>query len=83
MIDETSSSSCSSSWSFIDSIKNEVHTVHNLISQINSGMAPREKKVQPKIAERRTKELYSRFNQGKITVEEFLHQLSFFVTNEK
>jgi hypothetical protein len=32
-------------WSFINSIENEVHTVHNLISQINSGMAPREKKL--------------------------------------
>ena len=69
-------------WSFIDSIQNEVHTVHDLISQINSGMTPREKKSQSKIVERRTKELYSRFNQGKITVEELLHQLSFFVTNE-
>jgi hypothetical protein len=70
-------------WSFIDSIKNEVHTVHNLVSQINSGMAPREKKSQSKIVERRTAELYSRFNQGKITVEELLHQLSFFVTTKK
>lgn len=30
-------------WSFIDSIKNEVQTVHDLVSQINSGMEPREK----------------------------------------
>ena len=70
-------------WAFIDSIKNEVHTVHNLISQINSGMTPREKKTQSKIVERRIKELYSRFSQGKITVEELLHQLSFFVTTKK
>jgi len=37
-------------YSFIDSIENEVHAVHNLISQINSGMTPREKKINPKLS---------------------------------
>jgi hypothetical protein len=30
-------------WLFIDSIRNEVQTVHDLIAQIDSGMRPREK----------------------------------------
>ena len=70
-------------WAFIDSIRNEVHTVRDLISQINCGMQPREKRNQSKIVERRIKELYDRFDNNKITVDQLLHQLSFFVANEK
>ena len=42
-------------WLFIDSIRKEVNTIHDLILQINSGMRPREKRSQSKIAEQRTK----------------------------
>jgi hypothetical protein len=36
-------------WLFIDSIRNEVQTVHDLTAQIDSGMQSREKKVNPKL----------------------------------
>jgi hypothetical protein len=69
-------------WSFIDSIKNEVQTVHDLIAQINSGMRPREKKNQSKIVEGRIRELYSRFDNKKIAVESLLQELSFYVVHQ-
>lgn len=70
-------------WEFIDSIRKEVHTVHDLITQVNCGMQPREKRSQSKIAERRIKELYNRFDHNQITADELLQKLSFFVANEK
>ncbi len=70
-------------WVFIDSIRNEVQTVHDLIAQIDSGMRPREKKTQPNIVEGRIKELYNRFNNKKIKVESLLQELSFFVVHQK
>ena len=70
-------------WHFIDSIREEVHTILDLIQQINSGMPPRTKRSQTKTSERRIKELYDRFNQNKITVQELLRGLSFYVANEK
>ncbi len=69
-------------WLFIDSIRNEVHTVHDLICQINSGMRPREKKSQSKIVEQRVKELYNRFYDEKITIESLLRELSFYVVHQ-
>ena len=68
-------------WLFINSIQNEVHTVHDLIRQINSGMRPREKKTQSKLVEQRVQELYNRFNNKKITVEFLLQELSFYVAH--
>ncbi|CAF3721007.1 unnamed protein product [Rotaria sordida] len=70
-------------WHFIDSIREEVHTIHDLIQQINSGMPPRTKRSQTRTSERRIKELYDRFNQNKITVQELLRGLSFYVANKK
>jgi len=70
-------------WVFIDSIRKEVHTIHDLIQQINSGMAPRTKRSQTRTAEQRMKELYYRFNQNKITVYDLLRSLSFYVANQK
>ena len=70
-------------WLFMDSIRKEVHTIHDLIQQINSGMPPRTKRSQTRIAEQRMKELYDRFNQNKITVQELLRSLSFYVANQK
>jgi hypothetical protein len=60
-----------------------VQTVHDLITQIDSGIRPREKKTQSKIVERRLKELYDRFNNKKITVESLLQELNFFVVHQK
>ncbi len=68
---------------FIDSIRNEVPTVHDLITQINSGTRPREKKTQSKIAEGRIKVSYGRFNNKKIKIESLLQELSFFVVHQK
>ncbi len=36
-------------WLFIDSIRNEVQTVHDFIAPIDSEMQPREGKVNPKL----------------------------------
>ena len=69
-------------WLFIDSIRNEVHTVHDLISQINSGMQPREKKTQSKLVQQRVKELYDRFQNKKITIESLSRELSFYVVHQ-
>jgi len=52
-------------WLFIDSIRTEAQTVHELIAQIDSGIRIREKKTQSKIVEGRIKELYDRFNNKK------------------
>ncbi len=57
-------------------------TVHSLITQINSGMCPRTKRLQTRIAQDRTKELYDRFNNNTITVQQLLEELSFFVPND-
>ncbi|CAF2612933.1 unnamed protein product [Rotaria sp. Silwood2] len=70
-------------WLFMDSIRKEVHIIHNLIQQINSGMPPRTKRSQTRTAEQRMKELYNRFNQSKITVQDLLRGLSFYVANQK
>jgi len=69
-------------WSFIDSIKKEVQTVHDLIAQINCGMRPREKKTQSKLVEGRIRELYNRFDNKTITVESLLQELSFYVVHQ-
>ncbi len=66
-------------WIFVNSLKKEIHTAHDLICQINSGMKPREKKTQSKLIEQRIKELYNRFNHQKISVESLLKELSFYV----
>ena len=36
-------------WLFIDSIRKEVNTIHDLILQINSGMRPHENDLNPKL----------------------------------
>ncbi|CAF2982191.1 unnamed protein product [Rotaria sp. Silwood2] len=69
-------------WHFIDSIRKEVNTIHDIITQINVGMGPRTKRLKSRITEQRTKELYDRFNNNQITVQELLHGLSFFVAKE-
>ncbi|CAF1527819.1 unnamed protein product, partial [Rotaria sordida] len=61
----------------------EVNTIHDLIIQINSGMGPRTKRIKFRIAEQRTKELYNRFNNNQIKVEELLRGLSLFVVDAK
>jgi len=68
---------------FIDAIRKQVNTVHSLIVQINNGMCPRTKRLLPRIARDRTHELYDRFNNNTITVEELLKELSFFVPNDQ
>ncbi|CAF3352145.1 unnamed protein product [Rotaria sp. Silwood1] len=70
-------------WVFMDSLRKEINTIHDLIVQINTGMKPRSKRSQSKIAEQRMKELYDRFNNNKITAQDLLRGLSFFVANEK
>jgi len=70
-------------WMFIDSLRKEVNTIHDLIIQINSGMGPRTKRSKVRLAEQRTKELYDRFNNNQIHVEELLRGLSLFVANAK
>ena len=42
-------------------------------------MLPRTKRSQTRTSERRIEELYDRFNQNKITVQELLRALSFYV----
>ncbi len=69
-------------WYFIDAIRKEVDTVHSLIVQINSGMRPRKKRLITRIAQDRTNELYDRFNNNTITMQQLLHELSFFVPND-
>ncbi|CAF1585215.1 unnamed protein product [Rotaria sordida] len=54
-----------------------------LIIQINSGMGLRTKRIKFRIAEQRTKELYDRFNNNQIKVEELLRGLSLFVVDAK
>ena len=70
-------------WVFIDSIRKEVDTVHDLIIQVKSGMQPRTKRSNSRIAENRMEELYNRFRNNRITVNELLHGLSFFVAHSK
>ncbi|CAF4480748.1 unnamed protein product [Rotaria socialis] len=50
-------------------------TVHNLIFQINSGMEPRAKRPESKIAEQHMKELYERFDNKQIDPQELLKEL--------
>ena len=66
-------------WCFIDSLKKEVDTVHQLIFQIEVGMEPRIKRTQSRLAEKRISELYARFNNETITAKDLLRGLSFFV----
>ncbi|CAF1623485.1 unnamed protein product [Didymodactylos carnosus] len=70
-------------WAFIDSIRKEVDTVHDIIIQINSGMRPRTKRPKSRIVEQRMKELYDRFHNNQITVHDLLRRLSFFVAHAK
>ena len=70
-------------WSFIDSIRREVHIVHNLIFQIDCRMQPREKRTQSKTVERRIKELYNRCDNNEISIDQILQKLSLYVANEK
>jgi len=44
-------------------------------------MTPREKKLQSKLVDKRMKELYDRFKNGKITIECLLKELSFYVVH--
>jgi hypothetical protein len=53
-----------------------------MILQVNIGMDPRTKKKNSRIAEQRTNELYNRFNNNQIIVQELLHGLTFSVANE-
>ncbi|CAF0881500.1 unnamed protein product [Adineta ricciae] len=70
-------------WLFIDSIRNEVCTTHDIIFQINSGMEPRIKRPKTRLAERRIEELYRRFEMDQITARELLRGLSLFVAHKK
>ncbi|CAF4309143.1 unnamed protein product [Rotaria magnacalcarata] len=70
-------------WLFINSIRKEVSTVHDLITQVNTGMQPRTKRLKSRIAEQRITELYNRFNNNQITPHDLLRELSSFVANEK
>lgn len=70
-------------WRFIDAIQKEVDTVHSMINQINSGMPMRMKKTKSRISERRMKELYDRFHEKRMTIEDLLRGLSFFVAHKK
>ncbi len=53
----------------------------HMLHQINSRIGPRTKREKTRIAEQRTKEVYDRFNNNKITVQKLLCGLSFFATN--
>jgi len=68
-------------WEFIKSLKDEVQIVHDSITQINSGMAPQEKKLQSKLVIKRVQELYDRFKNGKITIETLLKEHLFYVSH--
>ncbi len=46
-------------------------------------MSPRIKRLLTRIIRYRTNELYDRFNNNTITVEELLKELSFFVPNDQ
>ena len=70
-------------WVFIDAIQKEVYTVHNLIFQINIAMKPRAKQPKYKIVEQHMKELYERFDNKEIHLQQLLKQLSFFVASVK
>ena len=70
-------------WLFIDSIRKEVSIAHDLITQVNTGMQPRTKRSNSRIAEQRITELYNRFNNNQIIPQDLLRGLSFFVANEK
>ena len=70
-------------WLFIDSIRKEVDTIHDLISQIHSGMQPNSKRKMTNIVQRRMEELYERFNNRTISIEELLRGLSLFVAHKK
>jgi hypothetical protein len=64
---------------FIDSIRREVNTIHNLILGINSGMRPREKRPLSKTVEETIQELYDRFDKNNIAERELLRELSFLL----
>ncbi|CAF1532431.1 unnamed protein product [Adineta ricciae] len=70
-------------WAFIDSIQNEIDTIHSLVVQIASGMQPQTKRSKSRIVQQRVKELYDRFDNGKISIHDLLHRLSFFVAHEQ
>ncbi|CAF1401753.1 unnamed protein product [Adineta ricciae] len=70
-------------WIFMDSIRHETNTIHDLIQQIHSGMPPRTKRSQTRTAQQRMTELCNRFNQNEITMRDLLRGLSFYVANQK
>ncbi len=65
-------------WLFIDSIRTEAQTVHELIAQIDSGTRIREKKLNPKLLKDELKNYMIASTIKKITVESLLSELSFF-----
>lgn len=69
-------------WSFIDSLRKEIDTVHTLIYQIQVGMQPRTKRFQSKLMENRIQQLYHRFDSETITVNDLLRGLAFFVVHK-
>jgi hypothetical protein len=68
---------------FIDSLRTQVNTIHDLIIQINIEMGPRTKRSKVRLGEQWTKELYDRFNNNQINVKELFRGLSLFITNAK
>ncbi|CAF2922927.1 unnamed protein product [Rotaria sp. Silwood2] len=68
---------------FIDSIRKEVSTVRDLITQINCRMQPRTKRYESRVAEQRTRVLYDRSNSNQITAQDLLRGLSYSFSNEK
>ncbi len=64
-------------WHFIDSIRKEIDTIHDIITEINIGMGPHTKRLKFRITEQRTKQLYDQFNNNQILVQELLHRLTF------
>ena len=69
-------------WLFIDSLRKEIDTVHALISQIEAGMQPRTKRSQSRLIESRIQQLYHRFENETITVNDLLRGLSYFVVHK-
>jgi hypothetical protein len=68
---------------FIESIRKEVDTIHNVTRQINIGMQPRTKRSKTRIVERRIDELYDRFQHNRITERDLLRGLSLSLLCEK
>ena len=58
-------------------------TVHALIDQVNNGMKPATKRSKTRVTERRIEELYTRFKNNRITIDDLLRGLSLFVAHKK